>query len=146
MTTMREFLDANPDSSFFKVDGPFGVKGSTVAFRDPRSGKIRTKTDSKHNKTFTAAVRWSARAAGVLMIPKGRGVSLSVVFTFIRPKGCRRSEPCVRPDCDKLARALLDALTGIAYHDDGQVVSLSVRKMYGATMTASVIVMSLEAS
>jgi Holliday junction resolvase RusA-like endonuclease len=38
---------------------------------------------------------------------------------------------------DKLCRAVLDALTGILYHDDAQVVSLNASKRYGvASMTA----------
>jgi Holliday junction resolvase RusA-like endonuclease len=129
---------------YFEVPGPFGVKGSTYSFRDPRSGTIRTKTDAKHGKTFAAAVRWAATQAGVTRIPKGRGVSVSVIYGFARPKGRDRArcDPCVRPDADKLGRALLDALTGIAYDDDGQVVALSVRKIYADQVRARVVVMA----
>jgi crossover junction endodeoxyribonuclease RusA len=128
---------------YFEVPGPFGVKGSTVAFRDRRNGKIRTKTDSKHGKTFLTAVRWAAKTAGVTRIPKGRGVSVSAIYSFPRPKGRDRLrvDPCVRPDVDKLSRALLDALTGVAYDDDGQVIALSIRKVYSDTIRARVIVM-----
>ena len=128
---------------YFEVPGPFGVKGSTVSFRDRRTGTIRTKTDSKHGKSFLTAVRWAAKSAGVTRIPKGRGVCVSVMYSFARPKGRdrRRVDPCVRPDVDKLCRALLDALTGVAYDDDGQVVALSVRKIYSDKVRARVIVM-----
>jgi len=137
-------MDENPESFYFEVPGPFATKGSTLAFRDYHNGKIRTKTDSKHGKTFTAAVQWAAKQARVPMIPKGRGVTLSVVYSFSRPKGRDRwrVDPCVRPDVDKLCRALMDALTGIAYHDDGQVVALSVRKIYAPVVRARVIVMA----
>ena len=141
-------MDANPESFYFEVPGPFATKGSTLAFRDYHTGKIRTKTDSKHGKTFVGAVRWAARVAGVQMIPKGRGVTLSVVYSFARPKGRDRwrLDPCVRPDVDKLSRALMDALTGVAYADDGQVVALSVRKIYAPVVRARVIVMAEPAS
>ena len=36
-----------------------------------------------------------------------------------------------RPDCDNLAKSILDALNGIAYDDDSQICSLSVFKFYG---------------
>jgi len=136
-------IDANPDQVYFEVPGPFGVKGSTLSFKD-RSGKIRTKTDSKHGKSFAAAVQWAAKQARVPLIEKGRGVTLSVVYSFARPKGRDRwrLDPCVRPDVDKLSRSLMDALTGIAYHDDGQVVALSVRKIYAPIVRARVIVMA----
>jgi len=136
-------MDANPDSVYFEVPGPFGVKGSTFSFLD-RKGKLRTKTDCKHGKSFASAVQWAAKSAGVTLVPKGRGVTLSVVYGFPRPKGRDRLrvDPCVRPDVDKLCRALMDALTGVAYQDDGQVVALSVRKIYADKVRARVIVMA----
>lgn len=36
-----------------------------------------------------------------------------------------------KPDCDNLAKSILDALNGIAYDDDSQVCSLLVSKFYG---------------
>lgn len=52
-------------------------------------------------------------------------------FYMPRPKTVSRLRPSVKPDIDKLTRAILDALTdsGVV-KDDGQVVSLSVEKWY----------------
>lgn len=36
-----------------------------------------------------------------------------------------------RPDCDNLAKSILDALNGLAYKDDKQITYLSVEKLYG---------------
>lgn len=36
-----------------------------------------------------------------------------------------------KPDCDNIAKIILDALNGLAYDDDAQVVKLSVKKQYG---------------
>ncbi len=41
-----------------------------------------------------------------------------------------------KPDLDKLARALKDALKGVLYHDDAQVVVLLARKVYAAETAA----------
>ena len=41
-----------------------------------------------------------------------------------------RIRPTSKPDCDNIAKAVLDALNGIAYHDDSQVVCLCVGKWY----------------
>lgn len=38
--------------------------------------------------------------------------------------------PTVKPDCDNIAKNINDALNGIAYSDDKQIVSLSVNKFY----------------
>jgi Holliday junction resolvase RusA-like endonuclease len=64
-------------------------------------------------------------------------------FYMPRPKGhygtgrnasaLRPSAPSVpntKPDIDKLVRACLDALTGMAFRDDSQVAALSARKFY----------------
>ena len=47
-----------------------------------------------------------------------------------RVKRAAPSRPPVRPDLDKLARAVGDALTGVCYHDDAQVVNLCAAKYY----------------
>ena len=134
-------VDLNPALVYFEVPGPYGVKGSTFAFADKR-GKIRTKTDSKHGKAFAKAVQVAALEAGVTRTPKGTGVTVSAIYGFERPtRTVGRRDPCVRPDADKLGRALLDALTGIAYDDDGQVVALSIRKIYAERMAVRVCVM-----
>ncbi len=38
--------------------------------------------------------------------------------------------PTVKPDCDNIAKNVNDALNGIAYPDDKQIVSLTVNKYY----------------
>ena len=116
----------------FEVAGPYGLKGSTMSFMD-RRGRVVTKTDSKYGASFAAAVRYAALAAGATVIPKGSGVRIEARYGFLRPKGKQfeRGEPCIRPDADKLGRALLDALSGVAYFDDGQVVDLHICKQYG---------------
>lgn len=43
---------------------------------------------------------------------------------------CGNVRPTKKPDTDNIAKICLDALNGIAYPDDSQVVSLSVEKHY----------------
>lgn len=67
------------------------------------------------------------------------GVELQIVARWVRPITHFRKDGSVRPgapehpgygDCDKLARAVCDALAGIAYRNDRQVVRLSVERMW----------------
>lgn len=59
-------------------------------------------------------------------------VEVVLEFMFRRPKsGQRRVWPTVKPDIDKLERATLDALTGVLFADDAQVVSVVKTKVYG---------------
>ena len=123
----------------FTVLGPAALKGSTVSFI--RRGRVVTKPDCRALWPWTQACGWAARQAKVPLAPKGTGVTVEVVYELPRPtRTVGRTHPCVRPDVDKLARALLDALTGIAYEDDGQVVALHVLKIYGPAPIARVTV------
>ena len=69
-------------------------------------------------------------------------VSVTIYATFPRPKAHYRSNGelkpnapnrhATRPDIDKVARAVLDALTDAGvWRDDAQVAGLMVRKAYG---------------
>lgn len=60
-------------------------------------------------------------------------VTVRMRFVFLRPKSVserKRPDMTVKPDVDKLVRAVLDALTGCAYRDDSQVVRVEAEKVY----------------
>ncbi len=42
-----------------------------------------------------------------------------------------RLYPTKKPDCDNIIKSVLDALNGVAYEDDKQVVKVSCTKKYG---------------
>ena len=63
----------------------------------------------------------------------GRAVTLRIRYYMPRPKTAKpskRPHPHVRPDIDKLERAVLDGLTGVVFADDAQVVAIDHRKLY----------------
>ena len=74
-------------------------------------------------------VAMAARKAGCFPMPNP--IEMTIDFRLPRPKTVRRNLPYVAPDLDKLIRAVLDALTGVAYVDDGQVVTIKSTKTYG---------------
>ena len=55
-----------------------------------------------------------------------------VVLHFLLPRGktVRRKIPSVKPDLDKLVRAVMDALEGYCYKNDSQVVGVLASKQY----------------
>lgn len=58
-------------------------------------------------------------------------VVVELEFVMPRPSGtAKRSTPYAvkRPDIDKLQRSVLDALTGVCWVDDSQVVDIHARK------------------
>lgn len=80
---------------------------------------------------WRSTIAWSAKQAGA--IPVADPIQMTLVFIMPRPKTVKREFPSVAPDLDKLIRAALDALTGVAYLDDGQVVEIHAHKIYGSS-------------
>jgi crossover junction endodeoxyribonuclease RusA len=117
----------------FTVPGTPATKGSTVSFVG-KGGKVVTKADCKRLGSWSEAVAWSAKAAKVRLIEKPHPVQITVCFVLQRPQTPNgRLYPTVKPDLDKTLRACLDALTGVAYDDDAQVIRISTVKVYGQT-------------
>jgi crossover junction endodeoxyribonuclease RusA len=124
----------------FFVHGIPAPKGSTRAF--VVKGKAITTDASKRTRPWMFAVADAAwQAIGESIIPAGSPVTVGTHFIVQRPKGHfnakgeLRTKAPARPtartgDIDKLARCILDALTGIAYVDDAQVVRLFAEKKY----------------
>jgi len=65
-------------------------------------------------------------------------LSVTMDFYFEKPKSVKRTSMTVAPDCDKLARSVLDLLShpgaGVI-PDDSQVVEIVARKHYGEPRT-----------
>ncbi|KAK2701934.1 hypothetical protein QYM36_019435 [Artemia franciscana] len=84
-------------------------------------------------KSWRAEVARAAEAAWCYGAPVDGPVRVRAVFVLPRGASVKRELPSVRPDLDKLARALLDGITdaGCVWGDDAQVVRLDVSKVYG---------------
>lgn len=117
--------------STFTISGRCPTKGSTRSFVNPKTGRVVTLADNKTLKQWTIDARVQARLAKVPMIYKPFGVAMDVRVEFLKPKTAKQTAPTVRPDVDKLLRAVLDALTNVAYQDDSQVVAVTTTKAYG---------------
>ena len=74
--------------------------------------------DNVHLKAWRTAVGWAFRAALTTTEPTADDVRVYLRFV-VKPR--RQGDA---PDLDKLVRAVLDALTGIAWLDDKQVVTI----------------------
>jgi Holliday junction resolvase RusA-like endonuclease len=85
---------------------------------------------------YRRAIAFEAMKAGATA---GRGtVNVVIDAVFVRPnyhktkKGIRETAPEIpRQDVDNVAKAVLDALNGVAWVDDTQVRRLVVEKSYG---------------
>lgn len=116
----------------FTVEGRCATKGSANSFIDPRTGKKVWKASNKKLGAWTKDCKKAAMAAQVPLVYKPHGVEMTVTVEFVKPKTAKQQVPSVKPDADKLLRAIFDALTGIAYADDSQVVKVGLVKSYGS--------------
>lgn len=119
----------------FTVYGVASGMGSKRAFQ-PKGFQHPVITDSNRNlKSWQQLVADGASRA-ILDTPSWSlfdgPVRLSIAFYLPRPKSLpkRVTAHTKKPDTSKLVRALEDALTGVVYRDDAQVVEVVAGKYY----------------
>lgn len=89
--------------------------------------------NAKVLKPWREAVTAAARVAH-WGLPQVQGpVVVELEFRFERPKSVKREYPTVKPDLDKLMRAVLDGVTDSGlWKDDAQVIKALPSKAYAA--------------
>lgn len=108
--------------------------------------RFNTTTKAVHTpratKQYEDTVRWAYISATDAAERQHSGaVYVEIDAVFPIPKSWNKTMkrkaatgviyPEVKPDTDNIAKAVLDALNGLAYKDDSQVVALVVYKRYG---------------
>ena len=121
----------------------FEIEGKPVGKGRPRFKRMGNFVQT-YTPTATAdyekLVRLRFQNAGGVITDKP--VKVEVVALFAPPKSTRKRDRIEmlanrillvkKPDCDNIAKIVLDALNKIAYKDDAQVAELSVKKRYAA--------------
>lgn len=120
-----------PTGSFW-VGGSPVPQGSFVA-RVTRDGRpFVVPENSAGLKRWRKTIAVLAGTALGRHFEKGVPVWVRLTFYVVPPKTIVRPYPSTRSsgDIDKLSRAVLDALTGVAFVDDAQVVHLTASLNY----------------
>lgn len=124
----------------FMVYGTPTPQGSTRAFIPKGWKRAVITTDNKKLKpwrqemvnTMMLTAKLDADGNPILSFRKETPIEVTMNFYFTRPKSAaKRLGMTVKPDLDKLARAVFDALKGVVIHDDAHVIELHCRKHYG---------------
>ena len=140
----------NEEVSFY-VAGVPQPGGSKKAFYNPKIGRAIITEDNPKSKPWRAAV--AAAASEVFKEVLDGPLHVRFEFFFTRPKGHYRTGknsgmlktdapayPDVRPDASKCTRSSEDALKGIAWRDDSQIVSQFASKRYADSAGARITV------
>jgi len=131
----------------------FGVDGIPVAKGRPRFARrgnfVKTYTDNK-TLAWEDQVRQSAVNAMGPSEPLETPVTLCLYFRIPIPASWskKRQErakaqderPAKKPDWDNLGKAVSDALNGVIYKDDSQIVSAHIKKVYSAVPGVDIFV------
>ena len=136
----------------FIVNGAPRGKQRARTFYNARMGKMQSITPEA-TKDYESLIRWSfTQAGGKYMGDKC--ITLNIVAVYPIPKSFSKSKrqlamegrifPKVKPDLDNMAKAVLDALNGVCYADDKQVIAFSSCKKYGTEPRLEVEVLGWE--
>lgn len=105
------------------------ARAGKVVMVEGRRPEAREAFKDWRSAVAAAGREWQADHGAVLL---DEPLTLTAVFHLPKPSSAPKWKLWARgrPDVDKLARAVLDALTGVLWVDDSRVVSLHVQKPY----------------
>lgn len=123
----------------FSVRGVPAPQGSTRAF--VVKGRAVTTNKTPALTAWRTAISDEARKVAPPAL-LGGALNVTCYFQFDAPKSRKKQGMTMfsRPDLDKLLRAVLDACTGVLWHDDSQVCILRGHKVYLSPPGVSVTV------
>lgn len=120
----------------FRVNMRGVTQGSVTAIpvrrKSGKTGAVVIHSHSTELYELRAVIQSEFEKNGGVCI-ENQPIGLEIEFGFVRPKSVsekKRPFHTVKPDIDKLGRAILDALTNVAYKDDSQVTQLLLKKKY----------------
>lgn len=116
----------------------FTVCGVPQGKGRPRVTRNGTFTPKK-TRDYEKKVRECYIAEGGQMFPDDTPLSANVIAVFPIPSSLSKRKRALfngrdhikKPDADNVAKAILDALNGVAYRDDSAISLLAVSKLYG---------------
>ena len=115
----------------------FAVPGEIVAWKRARTRHGSHFTDPDVASYMTAIAQEALNAMRSMrprmrVRPTGEPLAVTVRATFRHAKKTTHGTPkTTKPDVDNIAKVVLDALSGIAYHDDAVVGRCTVAKVWG---------------
>lgn len=127
----------------------FDVPGDPVGKQRPRVTRSGHAFTPHRTVEYENLVRACFRDAYPEAQPLDEPVSVQIVAFYSIPKSWSKTKRGQarnleilpgKPDCDNIAKAICDALNGVAYSDDRLIYRLDVRKQYGTVPMAVVTI------
>lgn len=132
----------------------FIIHAAPVGKARPRVTAHGTYTPKK-TKDYEALVQreYKAQCRGLYFGTDKIAISITAYYPIPKSAGKAKRQrmldgyirPTVKPDFDNVCKAVCDALNGIAYYDDSQIVEAGFIKMYDDNPRVKVKIFSLDA-
>ena len=111
-------------------------------------GKARPRFDGRHKRIFTPSstadyerlVRQAYISSGGYLLSETEPIKILIIAQFKKAVSSKKTAPTMKPDNDNIEKAVCDALNGIAYRDDSQIVHSEVRKVWARDGVPKIIV------
>ena len=148
------------NSVYFTVDGepvPWKrARAKTHKVKDDKSGKEKTTVhffEDKKASEYKEKIKNAYKESGGKFFEKGTPLRCDVCFLIAVPRSesllkrqrlIREGRPTKRPDIDNLYKLIADALNGIAYYDDSQIVRLSLSKFWSSEPRVEIIIREIK--
>lgn len=126
----------------FHVPGKPQGKARARTFRNKHTGRSMSTTPERTVLYENFIKDRFLQVGAGFYLERGRPVTLRIVARFLLPKSASKKRqadmlegnelPLKKPDMDNIVKVVADALNGVAYHDDTQVVFVSAKKAYSA--------------
>lgn len=137
------FFDQYVNSETELKEANCTIPGKPFAKQRPRAsrrGRFTTVYTPKQTVDYENLVKYSYYEQNGHLLLEGP-LEVEIVGTFPTPASASKKQTqkmldgeimhTKKPDCDNMAKIVLDALNDIAYHDDSQIVDLRIKKQYG---------------
>lgn len=114
------------------------IPGEPVAKARPRVTKWGSYTPEKTKNYETLVKELFITQHGQVILEGELAVNIKAYFSIPKSTSKKKSElmqqlkirPTKKPDLDNIMKAVTDALNGLAYKDDSQIVQASISKYY----------------
>lgn len=135
----------------FIVNGMPQGKSRARTVRNKYTGKVHSFTPEK-TQNYEDLIRWAYKEAGGKYFGE-QALRIDITAYFPMPQSFSKTKrqqaftgalkPTKKPDCDNILKVVLDALNGVAYHDDKQVTGVSCNKLYSDTGSLTITLLEL---
>ena len=118
----------------------FIVYGKPQGKARPRFTRQGWAYTPKNTVDYEKQIKQAYVSAGGTLISDTAPIQICITACFKKAKTNKMDFPTLKTDADNIAKAVCDGLNGVAYHDDKQITSLTVDKVWADDGIEKVVV------